>query len=521
MSQGAAKVSNALRRSSRAKFAPIQLVLSGGNSKTYGPPTAISISRAAEVAKPSLKDVAEGPTEIGKEEKPAPHASNPLKNSETIENHKNVSQESSEDDHASLLSSDQHSSMMVTRLKRSKSPSTTSEMVRPKRGKGAADLDEPTMTAFKEFLRRHKFDSLDEDELIRDTLTILKAAGEKYRTILLELHSDTYGSDDDSIFEKCLQVEENHAIGQDFLREIVAGIAQTTSGPAKKINATAVHQSDMNKVLVDQKTVGWIRRATGLHRNKSNAELTNTFSAIRQENKSETSSRIATRRVLNDGGASYKKRYRGLDLLADAIVELEKDFGTHFPVYRFRSSPPKKKKPRHTCDGNKKIRRKMDGKQRSARKKARHHKMKRPSPRICTALRVLDETWHLQTKSNLFLGHVNETEDEYLNRLSVPLHPQFVKAGIIYRLPTVQSLLNNHSLNVLTKSFAPQANPSPIDEDTLDDKLTSLEGPPAQFAKCEFFYGDLDIDWYEISSDETFVHYITDNRSLLIFKVSR
>ena len=497
-SQAATKVSKELRRSNRAKFARISLVLSGGNSKTYLPSTAISISRSEEVAKSSLKDVTEGHTEFGKQvEKLAHHESNPLKNTQANGDQKSVPHESSKDDCALFLPDSQQPSMMTTRLKRSKSPSTTALMIVPKRAKG--DLDEPTMIAFKNFLNMHKFDSLDEDEVIGDTLAILKAANEKTRTILSEMRSDAYGKDDESVFEKCLQVEENHAIGQDFLREIVTGIGQTPSGPAKKSNSSAVFKVNTNKVLVDQKTVGWIRRATGLHRNTSNAELTHTYSTIRQESKSESSSRISTRRLVNDGNVSKKKRNRGLDVMTDAIAELEKDFGTHFPVYRFRSSPPKKKRARHSLDVSTTVHKMTGDKQRPARKKTRRHKEKKPSPRICTALRVLDETWRLQTKPNKFIGQVTETEIElYLRRLSIPLHPEFMKAGIIHRLPSINSVIRTYSRSVMQNSFAPLQNPSLNDDDSMMDKLTCLEGPPAQFAKFEFFYSDLDKEWYDL-----------------------
>ena len=437
-----------------------------------------------------------GSTELGNEIKVTMYASKPFKNTQAAGNNNGFSQESSEDDRVSLLPSSHQPSVMVTRLKRSKSPSTATDMARPKRAKGVVDLDEPTLKAFKEFLGRYKFDSLNEDEVMEDTLTTHKAANEKTRSILSELHADTYGSDDESVFEKCLQVEENHLIGQDFLREIVASIGQTTSGPVKKTNVINVQKGGI-KVLVDQKTVGWIRRATGLHRNTSNAELTHKYATIRQESKSETSSRIATRRLVNDGSVNNKKRNSGLDIMSEAIAELEKDFGTPFPVYRFRSSPPKKKKLRRSCDGSSKKRRKSDGKQRSIRKKVRHQKVQKPSPRICTALRMLDDAWRFQSKPNKFVGRMTETEAEYLRRLSIPLHPQFVKAGIIHRQPTMNSLLKNHALNVLTNSAAPLPNPDLTDDDSVYDNMACLEGPPAQFAKYEFFYSDLDIEWYD------------------------
>lgn len=491
------KASSEPRRSSRAKFAPVTLVLSGGNSKTYGPLTATSIGVVKSTAK---KDLTQAPEYI-LEETQTLNERNRIKRTEVDNVQKIISQESSEDDRVSSLPSSHQSSMMVTRFKRSKSPSTAVEMVRTKRAKGVADLDEPTMMAFKEFLRHHKYNALDEDELVGDTLSILKAANEKTRTFLLELHSDEYGGDDESIFEKCLDVEETHAIGQEFLREIVLGIGQTTSGPSKKSNNTNYQMGDINKVLVDQKTVGWIRRATGLHRQTSNAELTQKYSSIRHEPQSIASSRIVTRRVVNDGGTIAKKRNRGLDVMADAIAELENDFGTHFPVYRFRSSPPKKKKSHRSYDDNVKKRKKKDFKQFSVRKRYKHHKIKKPSPRICTALRVLHEAWRFQSRPTMFNKHATETETEYLSRRAIPLHPQFVQAGIVHRLPTMNSFLKIQERNVLTNSIFPLPNPSPSDEDTHFDVLTCLEGPPAKFAKYEFFYSDLDSEWYDIASD--------------------
>jgi hypothetical protein len=494
------KASTELRRSSRAKFAPVNLVLSGGNSKTYGPPAATSTS--STVKSSATKDLLHAP-KFGNEETHASNERNHLKHTEADDDRKINSQELNEEDRASLLSSSHQPSAMVTRFKRSKLPSTAPEMVRTKRAKGVADLDETTMIAFQEFLSQHKFDMLDEDELIGDTLSFLKAANEKTRTFLLELHSDEYGGDDESIFEKCLDVEETHAIGQEFLREIVTGISQTTSALSKKSNSTNVQVGDINKVAVDQKTVGWIRRATGLHRHTSNAELTQKYSSIRQEPQSSTSSRIVTRRVVNGSGTATKKRNRGLDVMADAIAELEKDFGTHFPVYRFRSSPPKKKKSRGFNEDSTKKHKKKDGKKIPARKRVKHHKVKMPSPRICTALRLLHEAWRFQSRPKIFIKHATETESEYLSRRAIPLHPQFVQAGIVHRLPSMNSFLKNQESNVLTNSIFPLPNPFPTDEETQDthfDVLTSLEGPPAKFAKYEFFYSDLDIEWYDIAS---------------------
>jgi hypothetical protein len=202
--------------------------------------------------------------------------------------------------------------------------------------------------------------------------------------------------------------------------------------------------------------------------------------------------------------------------MADAIAELEKDFGTHFPVYRFRSSPPKKKVYRHSSDGTM-SRRKVDSKKhRHPRKKVRHYKVKKPTPRICTSLLVLDETWRLQTKPSKYIGRITETGIEFQNRLSIPLHPQFVKAGIIHRPPAMNSVMRNYSHLDYKNSVAPFSSQSCSDEDTLDDKLTCLEGPPAQFAKYEYFYCDLDVEWYVLFTcyQLSSVHY---NSLSLIF----
>lgn len=503
-SQPTSRVLAEPRRSNRAKSAPVVLVIPKGNSKSYSIPSTTSVSRSTEAVKTSVKKYRSQrtATKHRNEEAIALSESRQLKITHAGVDSQPVSQVSSEDDRISLVSSSHNPSTMVTRFKRSQSPNTIAEIVKQKRAKGAADLDEPTMKAIKEFLSLHKFDSLDDDEVIEETLSIIKAANEKARTFQSEHRSNKHGSDDDPIFEQCLQHEETHAIGQDFLREIVAAIGLTATGPAKKTSTTSVNTAGINKVLVDQRTVGWIRRATGLHRQTSNTELTHRYSSLRQDPKLATPSRVATRGLVNGGGTvgnNINKRNDRLDVMVDAIAELEKDFGTHFPVYRFRSSPPKKKKFRRSRDITKKLK-KAEGKQQlSIRKKTRHIKVKKPSPRICTALRVLDEAWRFPTKPNELIWRPTETEKEYQSRRSTPLHPQFVKAGIVHRLPTMNSLLKNHEFNVLTKSIAPLPNPFPTDKNDDFDSLASLEGATAKFAKYEFFYSDLDKEWYDTS----------------------
>jgi hypothetical protein len=510
-------MSKVLRRSSREKHAPSLLVLTGANSKTYSQSITSSATKLAEDVATEVATNAPAPRKPLATNTGMP-SNNKSECTATQENEttKNLSQESSECDSKASISARSQPSAMITRFNRTKVPPTAKapfavETERPKRSRGATDLDETTLIAVKEFLQTYEFDTLDEDDVLEDTLEILKAVNSRAQECKPEFDATEYDSDDDVIFEALQQDEENYTVGNDLIKEAVSSLGQTpaTKSNSKKSYCCVIQAHEGIKIVLDQKSVAWVRRVAGIQRHARNFE-TITKNSKAQQFLTTKPTRVVTRRYVNDCDPNPKKRHRGLDIMTNAIEELEEDFGATFPVYRFRSSPPKKKKSqiKSSTDNDKKGKKKennnvttkakshknVDGPNKvSANKKESRHKFKMPSPRICTTLRVLDQAWRHQTAPRWLSCY--ETELEYEARKSIPLHPQFIGAGIIHKLPKMESLRKDPIGN-LSKSTANTLLKQPLCENAKHN-TGHTGGAPARFNLCNLFYSDLDREWYE------------------------
>ena len=344
------------------------------------------------------------------------------------------------------------------------------------------DLEENTLQRVKEYLKQWKNEQvLDEDEVVELTERLYTAAHQhalqrrnaglsKGATPSDESEAEY---DDASLFEACLEEEETHVIGHEFFNEMVEALS--TPG------------DDGTTPVLDGKTLTWIKRAVGLRRRKSQT-------ADRTLN---ASSRRMTTRCLG----RPRKRPRGLDVLAAAVDELEEDWGVTFPRNKIRKSTAVPKKGRHLKNGKsdsmaskgnpvvKKKQRKLDQRsklstskksnQRTKGDKKQLHRGKRTAKKaFCTSLRGMDWVWRQLLEQQY--PHVipplqqrSETEAEFRIRQAIPLHPRFIQAGIIHRLPLMRNLSQNH--NVLN--------------------VPELDGLTRRFAQCEFFYSDLDKEW--------------------------
>lgn len=344
--------------------------------------------------------------------------------------------------------------------------------------------------------------------------------------------------DDSSVFESLFMEEEAHRIGHEFFSDMVDTLSTTSEGSGA--------------VVLDGKTLNWIKRAVGLrHRSSGTIAL----SQASNENSSvqyESSRRIATRRLGRESRAErLQDRKRGLDALSLAIGELEKDLDVKFPVYKARKiqknarsakdkdHPTRKKKldqPIRTKKLDQPIRKKLDP-DRAVKKSPQQRAVKRstqlktkegklpPKSRtnikgasktvkkkvgtakrcaketLCTSLRVLDRTWHrliaqryphaIPTPNSIAASL--ETASQFRVRQAIPLHPRFARAGIIHRLPLVHTLAQHDNAT------------SSLEVDEILALRTynmhchqlwnCLRGLSRRFAQFEFFYSDLDTAW--------------------------
>lgn len=113
---------------------------------------------------------------------------------------------------------------------------------------------------------------------------------------------------------------------------------------------------------------------------------------------------------------------------------------------------------------------------------------------------MLDWLWRDFTKQFNDSEDQIETEAGYRARMSIPLHPQFVEAGIVHRLPHMHTLARVHNNANQTPSRVydpPRRRHSDRQYGELCSRLMNcLRGQARLFATCEFFYSDLDREWY-------------------------
>jgi hypothetical protein len=420
------------------------------------------------------------------------------------------------------------------------------------RKNGPKYLDDTTMSLFTSYLNELQDDDvLDDDELMERSVRLCTTAHQHARnhvssrrtvaakkTIDEEISDHSEDSDDTFIFDQYLVAEENRTIGHEFFKNIASNI--TTQND--------LGGNGSKTFVLDKKTVSWIKRATRLYRTSSSTAVLSISPSMKAGTKEgETSRRVTTRRYKSEQARDHrqKKRERGLDVLGAAIEEIESDFGARFPIYKFMKSPPKKKSrlsKDEKLDKDRKFKKQHTNGDRLAKKKIQLHdgkgikhvrtkkttsaksvptiqkvpkvlprgkkkkrKQSRSSKKICTSLRVLDRAWHEQVHpcTSKYCG-TTETETEFRARQSIVLHPRFVTAGIIHRLPWMHTLARNQDFPSTSKDRStplhihdpPRQRYTDKEYATLCHQLVhSLNGTARQFAKYEFFYSDLDREW--------------------------
>jgi len=230
---------------------------------------------------------------------------------------------------------------------------TTSTATKKKRGDGPKYLDDATMKLVYDYIIEYKGDFLDEDEVIAFMARMHRIANQqaKYQMALVSgtaarhhnLDSDQSecGSDDTSVFIDCMVEEEEHAVGHEMFKRLVANIQLQHS----RNNGDSKHGGSLTKKvnkLLDKKTLMWIKRAAGLHRTDPGKML---IQKQADGKGGRMSPRRYTRKQALDRRGQKKERERGLDIMGAAVQELESEYGP-FPVRK-----PKRKKKKASKRG--------------------------------------------------------------------------------------------------------------------------------------------------------------------------
>jgi hypothetical protein len=206
------------------------------------------------------------------------------------------------------------------------------------------------MKLIYDHLDGYKGEVLDEDEVIAFMSRMQKTANEqaKYQMQLVSgptarHHHDSdrdsdYNTDDTSVFNDCLLEEEEHAIGHDMFRKIVANIQ--VEHARKSGNGSGTGSLTNANKLLDKKTLGWIKRAAGIHRNDPGK--TRIHKSTDGKGGRMSTRRYTRKQALDRRG--QKKKERGLDILEAALTQLEPHYGPFF----MRKIKRKKKKKRRS-----------------------------------------------------------------------------------------------------------------------------------------------------------------------------
>lgn len=178
-------------------------------------------------------------------------------------------------------------------------------------------LDDTTLNAFKSYLvdrlensNDHpssciSFESshLDEDEIAKFMMRMNRLASRQadyhHRLVAESDESDT------SLFHEILDDEEEFTIGHSFFKQVLAEV--------KAANP---------QVDLDSRTAGWIKRAAGLYRNKTDSQLRE--NAIGKHGRKHASSVKTRNSALRD---KVERRDKVLRSFAAAVDDLELDFG--------------------------------------------------------------------------------------------------------------------------------------------------------------------------------------------------
>jgi hypothetical protein len=418
-------------------------------------------------------------------------------------------------------------------------------------------LDEDTLQRVRSYLTGDswkKVQVLDDDEVIELMERLYTTAYQlaRHRRIAgtgqsdddTDLGEDTGNDDDDaSTFEECLGEEEAHVIGHEFFSEMVSAL----STPSDEGSSAAV---------LDGKTLNWIKRAVGLRRKSSGTITLSQGSNDTSNTPHNPARRVATRRLGRESRADrLQKRKRNLDVLALAIEEIEGELGMKFPVHKARKS---QKNARLVKEDDKVVRKKKldHGSKRVSNKTLQQRVVKRTTQvkakdgklplktrtnvngtsktvkkkggkvkqcakeSFCTSLRAMDRTWHRLIAQRYphaipppdDVAKPSETAAQFRARQAIPLHPLFVRAGVVHRLPLVHSLAQD--VNVSSPSEV-NGTPALHTYNVHCHQLWNcLRGLSRRFAQFEFFYSDLDKAWY-VDFAITCTH--SRNISMLLF----
>jgi hypothetical protein len=243
---------------------------------------------------------------------------------------------------------------------------TTDRVRETKIGSGSSGpkyLDETTLNLVKAYLKNTKGDLLDEDEVVEISMRLTRIANQRarYHTSLAvtgrtpakaggDVSDDgsEIGSDDTSIYDECLEEEEEQSMGHDLLRKVITAVEGNPNKSISTIHGSGGTGSKMSPAtgckLLDKKTLTWIKRAAGLHR----SDIRNIIKNHEKGAGSRPPSRF-TRKQAKD--SRHKKRERGLDILGEAVTELEVDYGP-FPVRMGRKTAREKKKSRRAQEAD-------------------------------------------------------------------------------------------------------------------------------------------------------------------------
>lgn len=185
------------------------------------------------------------------------------------------------------------------------------------------DLDEHTLTIVKNHLASYTEPrtKLTDDEVVAFMLRMNRQTHQQaeHQKILV---GDMGASQASEIYEDILAEEEEHALGREFYHEMISQIHERQSRKSANL---------------DKRTLGWIRKAAGLHRG--------TPGDAARDNSTNTANECApsTGRRYTRGMAKHTRKARvekGLSSLTAAANQIDKEFG---PFIVKKPTPPHKR----------------------------------------------------------------------------------------------------------------------------------------------------------------------------------
>jgi len=405
-------------------------------------------------------------------------------------------------------------------------------------------LDEKTLAAFKSYFSTESVcEALDDDAIVlfmakMDRLAIQQ---KRYQDELLGCDSD---DSDGLMFDELLLEEEDHALGHELFRTIVAKIQETKKG-----------------LTLDKRTMSWIKRAAGLHRHSGGHKIGSHEESRNKDEKRNLRNRRLTRGMAHT--TRKNKRAKGLNFLTGALEDLEKEVG------RFKRKKPYRERPlspyqaddesvatnSELSEDSSPVRRTWEGLiARVTKKKKRIGGEAVKTTREVRVVRVLVGGDNIDDKTDidlLDLKHrrnrkrqeaqsrfkrklqkseapslrlmdwkrrkvfgvisTNDTKAKreavkaekdtlvkYQKRVDKGLPPGFNQAGIVYRLPRWDSLVEKPPIADMPTCAADPPRLRHSDEvyaSFCSKLMNCLRGDARSWASCEFFHSDIDREW--------------------------